>query len=108
MANTKKVITTLSDHGRNGRANAEKSTHLVDCSLLKRIWGQRIEISDGVSVVSFGHVKTDIVQGLALGQVMVILILQEGRSHSSDQSLRKSMMDVKGGNVACSFAWLWS
>lgn len=94
--------------GGNGDATDEKFTYLVDGSLLKSIGCQRVEISDGISIVSFGHVKTDIVQSLALRQVMIILILQEGRSHSSNQRFSKPMMDVEGGKATCSFAGLWS
>ena len=62
--------------------------------------GDAVGISNGVSVVSLGKVKTDIVQGLALGQVMVVGILHEGRTHTTNKSLRESVEDVERGHIA--------
>ena len=62
--------------------------------------GDAVEISNGISVVSLGKVKTDIVQGLALGQVMVVSILHEGRTHTTNKSLRESVEDVERGHIA--------
>ena len=78
------------------------NTHLFDCSLLKHSGGQRVEIGDGIGIIGFGQVQTDILQSFALNQVIVILVREEGRPHTSDQGFRKSMANVKGGEITIS------
>ena len=82
-------------------------SYLFNSCLLKHGRSDGIEISNGVAVISFGKIQTDIIQRLALGQVVIILISKEGRTHATDQGLREPMEDVESGKIARLASWRW-
>lgn len=87
-------------HARKKRAANYSKTHLFHCRLLKRVWGQRVGVGKSISVISLGQVETDIVQRLALREMVVVRIRQKRGSHTTEQRFRKSMLHIESAKAA--------
>ena len=77
-----------------------KLTDLLHRGALEAGGGEGGVVLDALGVVGLAEVEAEVVQVLALGEVMVIGIGQERRAHPPDEGLGESVVDVEGGHVA--------
>mmetsp|Transcript_10835 Transcript_10835/g.20640 ORF Transcript_10835/g.20640 Transcript_10835/m.20640 type:complete len:381 (-) Transcript_10835:78-1220(-) len=69
---------------------------LLHSGALEGRGGQRRHVREGVVVVRLGQVEADIIEGLALGQVVVVRVRQKAAPQPPYQRLRKGVEDVEG------------
>ena len=75
-------------------------TNLLNRGALEAGGGKGGIVLDALGVVGLAEVEAEVVEVLALGEMMVIGIGQEGRAHAPDEGLGESVEDVEGGHVA--------
>ena len=76
----------------------QPQTHLLHSSLLQPRRNQRPHIRQSIPVIRLAQIQFHVVQSLALRQVVVVGIAQEGGAHAPDQGLGESVEDVEGGH----------
>ena len=81
-------------------ARPNEETDLLNSGALEAGGGKGGIVLDALGVVGLAEVEAEVVEVLALGEMMVIGIGQEGRAHAPDEGLGESVEDVEGGHVA--------
>ena len=75
-------------------------TDLIHRGALEAGGGEGGAVLDALGVVGLAEIQAEIVQVLALGEMMVVGIGQERRAHPPDEGLGEPVEDVEGGHVA--------
>mmetsp|Transcript_14589 Transcript_14589/g.22090 ORF Transcript_14589/g.22090 Transcript_14589/m.22090 type:complete len:274 (-) Transcript_14589:228-1049(-) len=78
----------------------ELGYELINSSTLKTGRSQNSQIRNSIGIIRLGHVKLDILERLALGNVMVVRVRKEAGAHTTDQRLDESVVDIEVGHTA--------